>query len=551
MHGRTTLGIAVPRIGGPQFAGRIRRPVEVHQQGLLHAIRAAAPTASAPTARAAAQHHPMAVLEKREGLHRVRRLVDFLRLASEWRLQRQNMLRTWRRWRCVRALRAPAASTPAALRRGTDRLHPEQRRRFVHAPLQTACPVGGRSGLRIVRRGCRIGSRTGRLAAPPAAAQRQARHMMHSFAGAVPNVHFRRELRGRIEVREGPMNAGDQEIAALGRGPDLADHGRLADGRSLAGERVHQHELRGGQILEVFLVMRGLEHVLVGHHAASAAQAFLDVRPRRHGGLRRFRPAIGLDGLDQQRLAVRQPLYGGAGSRRAAASTAGSRAGRSEHVVHADAFQPVRPAGGRLAHPDLDSLLCGVGKHEVLAIRAPARGAQFRIGWQRDFDLGPFGHLAQRQRAVEGGVVQPISQGVDADPREAPHGLGQFRDGRIPHRRSLHGVSVRGVQRESWGGGSIQNVQDHLGRFPIAIRAKNREGRTDENKRSACCWFHREVTRNVIQAAVAVKRLGQAGSGCPQGHRIAYRVAACPGERLRSLGSILARRVSPGSTWAP
>ena len=53
--------------------------------------------------------------------------------------------------------------------------------------------------------------------------------------------------------------------------------------------------------------------------------------------------------------------------------------------------------------------------------------------------------------AIERGIVEAVGHGIDANPSQAPHGLRQFRDGRITNRATLNGVSVRGAQLQSGG----------------------------------------------------------------------------------------------------
>src|ERR1700691_4540304 len=119
------------------------------------------------------------------------------------------MLRTGRRRGSVRAPAATAASAAASTGRGgTDAFHPQQGGRFVHAPLEIARAVGRGRSLLIVRAGNRIGDRS--PAASSASAEREARHMMHDLAGAVPNIHFGGELGGGIEIGERLVKAGDQ-----------------------------------------------------------------------------------------------------------------------------------------------------------------------------------------------------------------------------------------------------------------------------------------------------------------------------------------------------
>ena len=188
----------------------------------------------------------MAILKEGKVRQGVGRFIYFLRAAVEGGLQRQNVLGAgrWRRGIGTLSARALSAGTTAAASatwpRGcwADAFDPQQSRRFIHAPLQIARAVGRGRSLSIV-----AGDGIGRAAAASASAEREAGDVVDDFAGAVPNVDLRGELRGLMQVRERAVNAGDEEEIAVGRGPHGADDGRLADGRRPAGDGIDQHEL--------------------------------------------------------------------------------------------------------------------------------------------------------------------------------------------------------------------------------------------------------------------------------------------------------------------
>ena len=227
--------------------------------------------------------------------------------------------------------------------------------------------------------------------------ERQAGDLVEHLAGAIPDFDVLGEGARGVEVGEGAVDSGDEDVFAIGRDARGFDDAGLADGGGFAGGDIDEGELRGGVILEEIFVVRRLEHVLMGDHGRCAAEAFLDVGSDGHEGFGRGGAAVGLHHLDEEAFAIGHPLHvGGAGCRAAAAASAATaRAGAAAHDgVDAHAFDLARFAGG-VAEPEFDAVLGGVGEGEVGGVGAPTAEAELGVGRKVHFDLGALGNLAE------------------------------------------------------------------------------------------------------------------------------------------------------------
>ena len=245
-----------------------------------------------------------------------------------------------------------------------ERFGPDDRGRLIRAPVISARPrldAGERRPL----------------------AARPIGDLPRDRALSIPDLDVLGEAVHRDEVREGTLDRRDEEVLVVRRRRDAAENRVPPERRPRAGGDVDRGELAREVVLEQILVVRRLDHVLVGRRRRRLAEVLLDVRADRDGRLRRRGTAPGRYELAHDRRVVLQPVA--------------RVAGRRVDVID----ERFRAAGRRVGDPQIDRVRLRVEEREMRAVRRELDVRQIRLRRHGDLHLAAVGDALHRDRVDE------------------------------------------------------------------------------------------------------------------------------------------------------
>ena len=247
------------------------------------------------------------------------------------------------------------------------------------------------------------------------------------------------------------MDPRNQNELSVRRWIDRLKDPGLSELRPSTGRSLYRAQLRHRVVIEKVLVVRILEQVLEGPDRCLLGIVLLDGRAFWSGGGRRRLAARRRKSLDQERALIRHPLeriaVGG---------------------VQRDSGDFPGGCARGLGYPKLDSVACGVGEGNVLAIGAPSGAPDDSAGRKNDSPRSPVQDLQERHACNLLTAVRPIGFGIDSQARKPQHGLREIRDGRIFDLLSQKNQIIRRTYGQVRGSGRIKNVQHRLRRFLIS-----------------------------------------------------------------------------------
>ena len=380
----------------------------------------------------------------------------------------------------------PAVRQPGHAR--IPELQVGQRRRFAgEGRRQRAYPVAALGGLLRIAPVQRLGPTQGRgLALDPVHAadtgrdgvevrrhrilQWQVRQLPRHPAVGGPDGDPQRKPAHRNRVGPGAVPLQHQNPAAIGRWRGRVVEAWRADGLDAAIQADHG-QLTPCEILELRLVGRVLQQILVGAVRPGPALRFLDRRTGRDGIGGRSDASAHWDHRTEKRTPIGHPAAGGAEDRV-------ERAGREEP----------RRAGGHLAHPQRDSAITRHREGEAAPVRCPERKAQ--PGSLRRGDrsrLAP-GHGHQAVGGIPRNPARAVAPRIQPQARQAELRCGDLGDGRQGGALDQEQRCAVRAHADRWQGRSIQDPRDRLRSIVIRLLGCEDRGNGEQYRKDAHGW---------------------------------------------------------------
>src|SRR5258708_24191950 len=200
--------------------------------------------------------------------------------------------------------------------------------------------------------------------------QRQACDFVFQLSRTVPDLDFFWKALVWKQVRVRPVKLRRENMLSVGRSIDSGKDRRFAHGSSAATYGVSEQQLRSCVIVEKIFIVRVLQQVFKGRCRSLFAVTLLDDWTVRNFAFPRRISASGRYGLHQESVPVGHPLQ---------------RIADDSADFHA--WNGACACGRRLADPEFNSVLRGVGEGEALAVRRPMDFPDIRVARQLNCEL--------------------------------------------------------------------------------------------------------------------------------------------------------------------